>query len=62
MPIYLLVLVVAGKILISSLLTTVAVKTIKKRNINVANYLPGRIHIDHVDSDYIPPAQDGYQE
>jgi hypothetical protein len=62
MPIYLLILVVGAKILISSLLTTVAVKTIKKRNINVANYLPGKIHIDHVDSDYFSPLQDGFQE
>ena len=62
MPIYLLILVVAAKILISSLLTTVAVKTIKKRNINVANYLPGKIHIDHVDSDNFAPSQDGFQE
>ena len=61
MPIYLLILIIAGKILISSLLTTVAVKTIKKRNINIANSLPGSIHIDHVDSEYLPPTQDGFQ-
>jgi hypothetical protein len=62
MPIYLLILVVAAKILISSLLTTVAVKTIKDRHINIANYLPGRIQIDHVDSDYVLSSQDGLQE
>jgi len=62
MPIYLLILFVAAKILISSLLTTVAVKTIKDRRINIANYLPGRIHIDHVDSDYVLSSQDGLQE
>jgi len=40
MPIYLLILVVAAKILITSLLTTMAVKTLKDRHINIANYLP----------------------
>ena len=59
MPIYLLILVVAAKILITSLLTTMAVKTLKDRHINIANYLPGSIHIDHVDSEYVQPAQDG---
>ena len=58
MPIYLLILGVAAKILISSLLTTVAVKTFESRHINIANFLPGRLQIDHLDSDPVRINQD----